>query len=139
MDTPAVRQVAAKVVHVSRLVESGLVTDNVRPVEIKAAYHQPCHLKIQPEPQSTAKVLAAVPGLRLTPLASHCCGMAGTWGLAAKNETLSRTIGSDLMGLIEASGADVAVTDCPTCEMQISHLGCRPVMHPVELLVRSVG
>ncbi|GAB6907345.1 FAD-binding and (Fe-S)-binding domain-containing protein [Desulfosarcina cetonica] len=139
LDTPAVRQVAAKVVHVSRLVESGLVTDNVRPVEIKAAYHQPCHLKIQPEPQSTAKVLAAVPGLRLTPLASHCCGMAGTWGLAAKNETLSRTIGSDLMGLIEASGADVAVTDCPTCEMQISHLGCRPVMHPVELLVRSVG
>ncbi|BBO80472.1 FAD-dependent oxidoreductase [Desulfosarcina ovata subsp. sediminis] len=138
LNTPLIRQVADKVIHFSRLVQPAMAAAGMRPVNLSAAYHQPCHLKIQPDPQCTASLMGSVPGLTLATLKSHCCGMAGTWGLAAKNESLSRTIGNHLMSLIDSSGADVAVTDCPTCEMQMAQLGGRPVMHPVEIAARCL-
>ena len=68
-------------------------------------------------------------------LNSHCCGMIGSWGMAAENYDLSRRIGSDLIEKIEASKAGTsAVTDCPTCRMQMEAFGGKPVMHPVEVL-----
>jgi Fe-S oxidoreductase len=103
------------------------------------AYHLPCHLKIQVHSDSSIKMLEALPGVTVDALESHCCGMAGTWGMAAKNDRLSRTIGSDLTGRLEESGADMAVTDCPTCEMQIHQLGRFAVSHPVEVVERGMG
>ena len=60
--------------------------------------------------------------------------MIGSWGMAAENYNLSRRIGSDLIEKIEASKAGTAVTDCPTCRMQMEAFGGKPVMHPVEVL-----
>ncbi|BBO72345.1 oxidoreductase [Desulfosarcina alkanivorans] len=138
MDGPRIRRVSGKVIHASRLIRRYLRADRVAARQATVAYHQPCHLKVQAEPGSTIAMLDALPGTDVTALDSHCCGMAGTWGLAARNDGLSRIIGSHLMDLLDASGADAAVTDCPTCEMQMAQLGSRPVLHPVELVARCI-
>ena len=135
LDNRQVHQVAEKTIHFSRLVS--IYTHRcaaAQPWPARLAYHQPCHLKIQAEPESSLKMLQALPGTTVDALDSHCCGMAGTWGLAAKNDSLSRRIGQDLVDRIDATGANIAVTDCPTCEMQMVALGRLPVMHPVEVV-----
>ena len=137
LDEPRIHQVAAKVIHASRLLGRHLNGKDLRPQAITAAYHQPCHLKVQEEPNSSVNLLRGVPEIEVTNLDSHCCGMAGTWGMAAEYDTLSRRIGGDLIQLVENSGANTAVTDCPTCEMQLAQLGRIPVMHPVEIVARS--
>lgn len=138
LDNRQVHQVAEKIIHFSRLVSMYRQRCAARPWPAQLAYHQPCHLKIQPEPDSSLKMLKALPGTTVDALDSHCCGMAGTWGLAAKNDSLSRRIGQDLIDRIDTTGADVAVTDCPTCEMQMAGLGRLPVMHPVEVVDRGI-
>jgi Fe-S oxidoreductase len=138
MDGPRIRRVAGKVIHASRLIRRYLNADRTAAWQGTLAYHQPCHLKVQTDPQSTVAMLGDLPGINLNVLDSHCCGMAGAWGLAAPNDDLSRTIGAHLTGLIDASDADAAVTDCPTCEMQMSQLGTRPVLHPVEIVARCL-
>ena len=139
LDLPRIHQVAGKVIHFSRLIGQYRHKLNGGPWPVHLAYHLPCHLKVQAEADSSIKLLQALPETAVNNLQSHCCGMAGTWGMAAKNDALSRRIGGDLMGRLDASGADIAVTDCPTCEMQISQLGSRPVMHPVEVVERCLG
>jgi Fe-S oxidoreductase len=79
-------------------------------------------------------MLAALPGVTVTPLATHCCGMAGSWGLKAANYDLSRTIGGDLIHQLARSGADYGVTDCPTCRLQMEDFSRLPVRHPVEIV-----
>ena len=134
-----VQQVAEKTIHFSRLVRTYRQRCAARAWPAQLAYHQPCHLKLQPEADSSLKLLQGLPGATVNALDSHCCGMAGTWGMAAKNDSLSRRIGQDLIDRIDASGADIAVTDCPTCEMQMAALGRLPVMHPVEVVEKGMG
>jgi Fe-S oxidoreductase len=79
-------------------------------------------------------MLSKAKGIDLRVLDSGCCGMAGSWGLHAANDALSRQIGQGLMDRIKTSGAAAAATDCPTCRMQMEQLGPTPVWHPVELV-----
>ena len=129
-----VSAVQAKVIHISRLVDRHIGSLALKPVPGIAAYHQPCHLKVQPNPQSTRDLLCRVPDLSVVNLDSHCCGMAGSWGLSAKNYPLSRRIGEDLKDKCEAAQASVGLTDCPTCRIQMEHLVPIPIRHPIEII-----
>jgi Fe-S oxidoreductase len=80
-------------------------------------------------------MLARIPGVKVEPLSTHCCGMAGSWGMKTDNFDLSRKIGGDLVRQLNASDADYGVTDCPTCRMQMEHFSRLPIRHPVEILV----
>ena len=71
-------------------------------------------------------------------LSSNCCGIAGSWGLIAGNYDLSKAIGSPMIEKLNASGAQWAITDCPTCQMQMEHFGRLPVRHPVEVIAHSL-
>ena len=101
---------------------------------MKLAYHHPCHLRLQAHSGSSLNMLAAVPGVDLLDLRSHCCGLAGSWGMEARNYQLSRTIGTPMSAKLNAAEADLGVTDCPTCQMQMEHMGRPPVRHPIEIL-----
>ncbi len=131
-------RIAEKTVHISRLIHRFRQRLTLRAPEKKttAAYHMPCHLKVQPHAESSIDLLSELPGLSLHVLDSHCCGMAGSWGLAARHADLSIRIGGDLAARLAASRAAAAVTDCPTCRIQMEHLGHLPVVHPVELVAR---
>jgi Fe-S oxidoreductase len=129
-----IARVSKKVVHISRFLDSHRDRLDLVPRSESLAYHHPCHLKIQPDPDSSLRLLSRIPGVRLDNLNAHCCGMMGSWGMAAENYPLSRQIGEDLINKLDASDAPVAVTDCPTCRMQMEAFGGKPVLHPVEVV-----
>ena len=105
----------------------------------KVTWHDPCHLVryqgIKDEPR---RLLKEVDGLEYVemPNADRCCGMAGTFTLyyydTAKKITAKKADG------IAATGADIVVTECPGCIMQITDAVAQrgmpqKVMHFLEL------
>ena len=134
----AIAAIQAKVIHISHLIERYQQRLCLRPINATAAYHQPCHLKIQPQADSSLKLLNQLPGLHLTDLKSHCCGMIGSWGMTAANIDLSRSIGTMMIQRLKRSGVDLGVTDCPTCRMQMEQSSQTPVHHPVELVAQRL-
>ncbi len=138
VDASPARQVAEKTVHISQLILDHRDQFTLGRLPMTLAYHQPCHLRLQKEKQSSAQLLRDLPGVTLHDPPTHCCGMGGSWGLAAKNQQLGAAIGDRMIQRLGSSKADFAVTDCPTCEMQMAHLGDRPVRHPVEIALESM-
>jgi Fe-S oxidoreductase len=126
------------VIHISELLGRHRRRLRLKSVTARGAYHLPCHLKIQPAAESSLHLLESLPGLSVHDLNSHCCGMIGSWGMAAANIALSRRIGGMLIKRLEAAPVEVGVTDCPTCRMQMEQLGTQPVRHPVELVAQRL-
>jgi len=115
------------------LVEIGLVTE-MSTVKKKITYHDPCHLahyqKIREQPRT---VLKSIPGVEFTEMgeASACCGAAGTF--AFKQYDLSMKVLARKMGNVEKTGADILVSSCPACVMQLAS-GARQKKMPVTVL-----
>ena len=108
--------------------------------KIKVTYHDPCHLKrgqnIYSEPREIIKSLPWVDFIEMD-APDACCGGAGGFNL--KHYDLSLEIGKRKADSIKRTGADVIVTGCPSCQMQIMDAlnrtnYNRPVLHTVELL-----
>ncbi len=138
-DDGAVGQISAKTRHISSLLQTYRDRLPLGELPVQLAYHHPCHLRIQPDSSSTLSLLSHIPSAEVVDLQSNCCGIAGSWGMIAENYELSRSIGRPMIEKLNASGADYGVTDCPTCQMQMEHLGNLPVRHPVEIVLESLG
>ena len=85
----------------------------------KVAYHAPCHLcrglKVTQEPRE----LLGAAGLDYVPAKDEdvCCGFGGSFSLEfpeLSGELLKRKLDN-----VEATGADLLVTDCPGCVLQL--------------------
>ncbi|WP_373498898.1 anaerobic glycerol-3-phosphate dehydrogenase subunit C, partial [Desulfococcus sp.] len=139
IDTPDIRAIREKTIHISRLINRCGGRLRLSPLPGRAAYHAPCHLKVQPSPESSLTLLSRVPGLDTLDLDSHCCGMAGTWGMCAANDGLSRRIGAGMIARLDRSGAAFGVTDCPTCRMQMEEMSETPIRHPVEIVSAALS
>ncbi|MEN6384454.1 MAG: heterodisulfide reductase-related iron-sulfur binding cluster [Phycisphaerales bacterium] len=48
-------------------------------------------------------------------------------------------IGSKLAEKIKESGADVVLTECSTCKMQIEHLTGKQTEHPIKILAKFLA
>jgi Fe-S oxidoreductase len=119
---------------ISDLVNRNFALLNLRERRFDLAYHNPCHLKIQPHPDSSLRMLSRIGGVRVEELDSHCCGMAGTWGFRADHYDLSERIAVDLIVKLQRSSASMGVTDCPTCRLQMEQFGSKEIRHPIEIL-----
>jgi glycolate oxidase iron-sulfur subunit len=107
------------------------------------AYHDACHmLHGQGISRQPRELLRQIPHVRLVEAmeAGVCCGSAGIYNLVQPEEAaeLGRLKAADLAG----TGAAIAVSANIGCSLQIRrHLEESatplPVMHPVQLLVRS--
>lgn len=107
---------------------------------IRVTYHDPCHLKrgqnVYSEPREMLKSLPWVDFVEMDE-PDMCCGGAGGFNL--RHYDLSLEIGKRKAENIKRTEADVVVTGCPSCQMQImdvlNRAGYnRPVLHTVELL-----
>jgi glycolate oxidase iron-sulfur subunit len=111
-----------------------------RPVPLRAALHDACHLvhaqRVRAAPRT---LLAAVPGLQLAPLADsdRCCGSAGIYNLL--HPEAAAAILRPKLARVRESGADVLLAANPGCLMHIA-AGAREagmpleVRHPIEVL-----
>jgi FAD/FMN-containing dehydrogenase/Fe-S oxidoreductase len=133
-DSVFVGMVRDKLIHISRLINRYSDRLKTAPARMRLFYHAPCHLKVQPEPDSSIQLLRSLKGAVIKSPATRCCGMAGAWGLSKNHFDLSLVIGSDMISQLNASGADAGVTDCPTCAMQMTQFSRKPIRHPVEIL-----
>ncbi|MBN1786794.1 MAG: anaerobic glycerol-3-phosphate dehydrogenase subunit C [Sedimentisphaerales bacterium] len=103
----------------------------------KFVHHTPCHLIALKEKIASSKVLKELAGIEVTELDGGCCGIAGTFGMQKKNYDLSMQIGEKLAQKIKESKADVVLTECSTCKMQIEQLTGKKVEHPIKILAKA--
>jgi glycolate oxidase iron-sulfur subunit len=126
------------------LAESGPRAER-RPVELRAAYHDACHLAhaqgVRAQPR---ELLRGIPGLELLEPAEWelCCGSAGIYNLVQPEPAAE--LGERKARNLLDTGADAVVAGNPGCALQITahteRLGRPlPVFHPMELLARSIA
>ncbi len=85
-------------------------------------YHDPCHAArgqgLAKEPREVLKNLPGVEYLEL-PEADWCCGGAGSYALS--HYDLSRKVLDRKINNVRQTGADLLVTSCPACIIQLSY------------------
>jgi glycolate oxidase iron-sulfur subunit len=116
-----------------------------RPLAVRAAYHDACHLanaqRIRREPRT---LLEGIPGLELLeiPGADQCCGSAGIYNLV-EPESASE-IGERKVENLLSVRPDLLVSANPGCTLHIASLLAKrgttlSAAHPIELLDRSIA
>ncbi|MBM3681505.1 MAG: 4Fe-4S dicluster domain-containing protein [Actinobacteria bacterium] len=116
----------------------------LRPLPMRLAYHDACHLAhaqgVRAEPRA---VLARIPGLELVeiPDAAICCGSAGVYNLLQPEPAAE--LGRLKAGNVRRAAPDALAAANPGCLIQISaSLGGDgdpvPTFHPVELVDASL-
>jgi len=114
-----------------------------KPVEMKVAYHDACHLGHgQGIRQPPRELLRGIPGLELLEPADPeiCCGSAGIYNLT--HPEMAQRLLELKMENVAATGADMVVASNPGCLIQIA-AGLRQrglsmeVVHPIDLLDRA--
>jgi glycolate oxidase iron-sulfur subunit len=115
------------------------------PVEVRAAYHDACHLghaqRITAAPRA---LLRGIPGLELVELrdAGMCCGSAGVYNLLQPEA--ARELGSRKADSVLDSGASLLISANPGCTLQISSElasrgGSLRTAHTAEVLDASIN
>ncbi len=85
----------------------------------KVTYHAPCHLCRGLEVKAAPRELMVKAGLDYIECAEEevCCGFGGTYSV--KFPKVSAQLLSKKMNNIKETGADILLTDCPGCVMQL--------------------
>jgi glycolate oxidase iron-sulfur subunit len=83
-------------------------------------WHEPCHLGrylgVKEQPRKILRSLKDIEFVEM-PDADRCCGMAGTFSIYFYD--LSQKIAAKKAASIKSTGADIVVTDCPGCQIQL--------------------
>ena len=132
------QKIKDKTIFVMDLIENHINEIDLKENNMSLAYHMPCHKKLLKNANSSINVLKKLPGVETDKLNTGCCGMAGSWGMSAKNYDLSVKIGSPMVDKLNESKASIGVTECPTCTMQLEHLGKKKIIHPVEVVDKCI-
>jgi len=113
----------------------------LRPVAPAAHVHGHCHQKSFGAFPAAVGALQLVPELRVKPIASSCCGMAGAFGYEAENLAVSRAMAElSLLPAVRAAPAeDLIVADGTSCRHQIRDLSGRDALHSVRVLERALA
>jgi glycolate oxidase iron-sulfur subunit len=136
---------SAKVSDVTELLAEAGPQAERGPVAMKVAYHDACHLAhaqgVRSQPRG---LLRGIPALELVEPAEWelCCGSAGIYNLI-KPEPAAELGERKARNLLD-TGAEAIAAANPGCALQIGAHTARlgrelPVLHPMELLDRSIG
>jgi Fe-S oxidoreductase len=106
----------------------------------EAHIHGHCHQKAFNAFTPAVAMLAAIPGLRVTPITASCCGMAGAFGYAAETLPHSKAMAelSLLPHLRKTAAEAIIVADGTSCRHQIADLAGREAIHSIRLLDRAL-
>lgn len=111
-------------------------------LDARVTYHDPCHMsRYQNLANEPREIISRIPGIEYQelPEAGWCCGAAGTYNISYYGQSmqvLDRKVEN-----IKKTGADIVVTTCPACNIQLAHglrrhgLGCE-VLDLAELVDR---
>ncbi len=125
--------------YLSELQRKGQLKAFERPVNLKLAYHRPCHYEALAVDGGTVALLKGIEGLQIERLPVSCCGMAGTFGFQSKSYDLSIKAGEPMLQGLQGSDCDYGLTECSTCRMQMEGIGRKKTLHPVKVLAAAWG
>jgi Fe-S oxidoreductase len=123
----------------AQLMDQGKLKQGFQPIEMKAVYHTPCHVKALGAVPAVSKLLALIPGLELHSIEKGCSGMAGAFGLTSQHFETSMQIGTPLFDHIREQRFQLGVSQCSSCRMQIEQGTAIAAIHPVKLLALAYG
>jgi glycolate oxidase iron-sulfur subunit len=134
------RRFAAKVKDISEFLASVDSVAEKRPLPLRVAYHDACHLahaqRIREQPR---QLLRDIPGLEVVeiPRGDECCGSAGVYNVLEPDSAAE--IGNRKVDNVLSVEADVLASANPGCTLQIGSIleqrGKRLLSaHPIELL-----
>lgn len=113
----------------------------LKPIEGEAHVHGHCHQKAFGAFPAAVAMLTGIPGLKVVPITSSCCGMAGAFGYEAKNLTVSKAMAelSLLPHIRKVKQEHFVVADGTSCRHQIGDLAAREAVHAIRLLDRALA
>ncbi|MBW2039420.1 MAG: (Fe-S)-binding protein [Deltaproteobacteria bacterium] len=110
------------------------------PKGTKVTYHDPCHhVRYQNISTQPRAIIQSLPGVEFVEMREpdRCCGMGGSFNV--QYYELSKKIADHKMNSIAETNADIVVTACPGCMIQLIDNTIQKgmpqkVMHVIELL-----
>ena len=135
------RALASRAFLLSEFLEREKATLPLKPIEGEAHIHGHCHQKAFGAFPPAVALLKRIPGLKVSPIASSCCGMAGAFGYQAETLAASKAMGelALLPAVRAAAPAAFIVADGTSCRHQIGDLAGREALHSVRLLERALA
>jgi FAD/FMN-containing dehydrogenase/Fe-S oxidoreductase len=135
---PAARQLADRAMLIGEFLAT--TTLDLKPLDATAHVHGHCHQKSFGAFPAGIASLKRVPGLVVKPIASSCCGMAGSFGYQSETQEVSRAMAeANLLPAVRAAAAeDIIVADGTSCRHQIRDLSGRVAIHSVRVLERAL-
>jgi Fe-S oxidoreductase/FAD/FMN-containing dehydrogenase len=141
VDWPEARMVADVAVEagafVQRLRSSGRWKSTLQSAPVAIHYHTPCHTRFLYEQSPWWEICTWIPELQAVQLEAGCSGMAGAYGLTAKNFPRSMEIGQRLGQALQSRTASWSASECSSCRLQMQQLSATPSLHPIQLLAWS--
>jgi glycolate oxidase iron-sulfur subunit len=135
-----IERFAAKVQDVSEFLASVAPQAERRPLPLRVAYHDACHLghaqRIREQPRA---LLRSIPGLELVeiPEGDQCCGSAGVYNILEPESAAE--IGARKVANVLSTVPDVVASANPGCTLQMASILAESgkqvlAAHPIEIL-----
>ncbi len=103
--------------------------------EQQVLLHGHCHQKAFDVMPAVEKVLAMVPGLKVSTVQTSCCGMAGSFGYEAEHYDVSMKMAElNLLPAVRNAPQSKVVADGTSCRHQITDGTGREAVHVARLL-----
>lgn len=119
--------------------ERGELREELSPVPLSVAYHEPCHERALLPRGSITRLLRRIPELRLVAMDLGCSGMAGTFGLSANGFETSLKAGEPMLERLARSDIHYGVTQCAACRMQMEQGSGKRTLHPAKWFALAYG
>jgi FAD/FMN-containing dehydrogenase/Fe-S oxidoreductase len=102
--------------------------------------HGHCHQKAFGLMGTVERTLGLLPGLKVEPVESSCCGMAGSFGYMAATAAISKAMaGISLLPAVRAAAPDASIAaDGFSCRHQIRDGTGREAVHIARILARAL-
>ena len=114
-------------------------------VKARVTYHDPCHMsRYQDLVNEPRDIIRSIPGVEYQelPEADWCCGAAGTYNIAYYGQSMQ--VLNRKMENVKKTKADILVTTCPACYIQLAYgarkhaLRCE-VLDLADLIARALN
>ncbi len=121
------------------LYDRGELKPTTRELPVGLGHHVPCHVKALGKPAAAPALLALIGGATVETVDRGCSGMAGTWGLSARNRDTSLAAGAEMLAALDRPRIIYGSTECSACRMQMEDAAGKRTLHPVQWLAMAYG
>ncbi len=130
-----------KVVSIPEFLAEHISELDLRPLDLRVTYHDPCHLgrhnKIYDQPRQVIEAICQLEEMKASRQSARCCGGGG--GVRAGYKDLSLKMAARRLQDVP-EGMDYIVTSCPLCIRNLRDAGAgERVIDLVDLAAKALG